>query len=446
MKPELSIVMPVYNSEKYLSECLDSILGQDFERFEIICVDDASDDGSAEILECCSNSDGRIKVLHQAHGGPGVARNTGLQEVQGKYIYFMDSDDYLLSKDALSFMVNTMEDDGLDILYFGTELLFENEEMRQLRSMEIPWFHRKKEYGLYERGQELFTDFVNNLDFVCNVWIQCVRKSFLEEASIEYPALRECEDEVYTVQTMLSAGRVRHVDRTMYMRRVHPGSIMTDTFRFENFYDGTISWWKMLGFLQERDFPIPVEDAILTHLVRRHQEVRRQYDDLPRDEQERLASLPPVERSSVEMFLNLAPCFQKMGSSFLFPYHLFRPGEKVVLYGAGSVGREFYAQNARTGYVKITGLVDRNAAKMKGGLTVHSVQELPRLDYDSILIAVRVRAVAEEIRDTICSLGIDKSRIKWDGDAYLVQDFYENFYFKQLEKMGNSFREERKGL
>ncbi len=431
----ISIIIPVYNSAPYLRECLDSILRQDMGAYEVICVDDASTDGSLEILSSYAARDARFRVISQSHGGPGTARNRGIREAQGKYVYFMDSDDYLIAKDALSFMAGAMETDSLDILYFGTELLFENEKMRELRSMEIPWFHRSREYGFYEKGQELFRDFIHHLDFVCNVWLQCVRRKFLEENHIEYPALRECEDEVYTVQTMLSAGRVRHVDRALYMRRVHPGSIMTDVFRFKNFHDGTVSWRRMLELLQEDDFSPAAREAVLTHLVRRYKEIRRQYEDLPPEEQAELSALPEEEKACVRMFLHLSPCVQKMEASFLFPYHLFHPHERVVLYGAGSVGREFYAQASRMGYVDIVGLVDRKASEMKGGLRVQPVRELLNMEYDSILIAVRDRAVADGIMHTLEDMGIDRKRIRWDGESYLVQDFYRNFYFKCLGRL-----------
>lgn len=443
-KPGMSIIIPVHDSEQYLRECLDSILQQDMGDYEVICVDDASTDGSLAILSDYASRDGRFHVLSQPHGGPGVARNRGLREVHGEFVYFMDSDDYLLARDALSFMVRAMKKDSLDILYFGTELLFENEEMRKLRSMEIPWFRRSGEYGLYEKGQDLFRDFINHLDFVCNVWLQCVRKDFLDRFHIEYPALRECEDEAYTFRTMLSAGRVRHADRALYMRRVHPGSIMTSDFRFRNFYDGTVSWRGMLEFLQEGDFPPDVEDAILSHLVRRYKEIRRQYEDLPSGEQAELFALPGDEKACVAMFLCLSPCIQRMDASFLFPYHLFHRNERVVLYGAGSVGREFYTQASRTGYVRIVGLVDRKSAEMKGGLFVHPVQDLLHMEYDSILIAVRDRDITEEIIGTLEGMGIEKSCIRWDGENYLVQDFYQNFYFKHLERLRDSVAEERK--
>ena len=93
--PEISIIIPVYNVEKYLDECLNSAANQTFENIEIICVNDGSTDGSLEILESHASKDKRIRIISQENKGVSSARNEGLDAARGKYIYFMDSDDYM---------------------------------------------------------------------------------------------------------------------------------------------------------------------------------------------------------------------------------------------------------------------------------------------------------------------------------------------------------------
>ena len=94
-KPEISIIIPVYNVEKYLDECINSAVNQTFDDIEIICVNDGSTDGSLEIIEKHASKDKRIRIISQEHKGVGSARNAGLDAAKGKYIYFMDSDDYV---------------------------------------------------------------------------------------------------------------------------------------------------------------------------------------------------------------------------------------------------------------------------------------------------------------------------------------------------------------
>ena len=94
-KPLVSVIVPVYNVEKYLEECLDSIINQTLEDIEIICVNDGSTDNSLKILKKYAKKDNRIKIINQKNCGLGCARNSGLNQSQGDYIFFLDSDDYL---------------------------------------------------------------------------------------------------------------------------------------------------------------------------------------------------------------------------------------------------------------------------------------------------------------------------------------------------------------
>lgn len=100
--PKISVIIPVYNTEKYLCECLDSVINQTLEDIEIICVDDGSTDGSPKILEDYSRKDSRITVIIQENCGSGPARNKGIRTAKGEYVVFMDSDDYYPEDATLS--------------------------------------------------------------------------------------------------------------------------------------------------------------------------------------------------------------------------------------------------------------------------------------------------------------------------------------------------------
>lgn len=111
---EVSVIVPVYNVEKYLNECIDSILAQTFTDFELILVNDGSSDRSGEICDEYAIKDKRIKVIHQQNGGVSVARNTGLNEAKGTYISFVDSDDVVLPN-YLYVLLKALKDTGSDI-------------------------------------------------------------------------------------------------------------------------------------------------------------------------------------------------------------------------------------------------------------------------------------------------------------------------------------------
>lgn len=118
MNPEISIIVPVYNVEKYLKRCIDSILNQSFTDFELILVDDGSTDNSGKIIDEYALKDKRIKVIHKENGGQGSARNRGLDIAKGNYIGFVDSDDWI-HKDMYKCMYQIINEDNTDIVQVG---------------------------------------------------------------------------------------------------------------------------------------------------------------------------------------------------------------------------------------------------------------------------------------------------------------------------------------
>ena len=116
--PAVSVIVPIYNVEKYLAECVDSILGQTFQDMEIILVDDGSLDSSGQMADDYAAQDKRVKVIHKENGGLSSARNAGMKIARGEYIYFCDSDDYI-SLDAIEILYETATKNDLDMVLFN---------------------------------------------------------------------------------------------------------------------------------------------------------------------------------------------------------------------------------------------------------------------------------------------------------------------------------------
>ena len=113
---EISVIIPVFNTEQYLDRCLDSILGQDLEDLEVICVDDVSTDGSAALIQRRARKDSRLRYIRQeVNAGPGQARNRGIDAATGRYVYFLDSDDWI-EPDLLSRMLRMADETGRDVI------------------------------------------------------------------------------------------------------------------------------------------------------------------------------------------------------------------------------------------------------------------------------------------------------------------------------------------
>ena len=122
----ISVIIPVYNVEKYLFVCLNSVLRQTFQDFEIICVDDASTDSSLEILEYFVQKDSRVKLLkNDLNKGSGYSRNKALDIAEGKYIFFLDGDDWI-EKETFEFLFNQCEKDDSDVIIFKSIVLYED--------------------------------------------------------------------------------------------------------------------------------------------------------------------------------------------------------------------------------------------------------------------------------------------------------------------------------
>ncbi len=128
MTPAISIIVPVYNVEKYLSRCIDSILAQTFREFELILVDDGSTDNSAEICDKYATKDSRIKVIHKENSGQSSARNSGLEIATGKYIGFVDSDDWI-STDCLEYLYTLIEKSKADAVSADFVFAYENKSV-----------------------------------------------------------------------------------------------------------------------------------------------------------------------------------------------------------------------------------------------------------------------------------------------------------------------------
>ena len=137
-----SVIIPVYNTEKYLHQCLDSVLNQTFRDFELIIVDDGSTDNSAKICDEYSDKDQRIRLIHQTNGGHTKARKVGLSLATGKYVFFVDSDDWL-ELDALQIINENVKKTGADIITFDSYFCHKGKQVKYHQSAPAGFYDKK---------------------------------------------------------------------------------------------------------------------------------------------------------------------------------------------------------------------------------------------------------------------------------------------------------------
>lgn len=212
-----SIIIPVYNVEDYLRECLDSVLGQTFTDWEAVCIDDGSTDDSAAILSEYAARDSRFRIITQPNGGLSAARNTGLDHAQGDYILFLDSDDWI-EINALEILNKALPTTHcplptIDFLCF-------NGHYTDTLDVLTPESHLTG-WDYYNRHALEHREF----PFVCVV-LRCYRRVFLVENGLRFRKGILHEDNHFTPRVCLAAKEVSVIPDTLYHYRRRPGSIM----------------------------------------------------------------------------------------------------------------------------------------------------------------------------------------------------------------------------
>lgn len=225
--PKVSVIVPVYNVEDYLNECIDSLINQTLDDIEIICVDDGSTDSSAEILR--GYEDERIKIITHENGGLSVARNTGLEHVSGEYIYFIDSDD-ILCENALEIMYNTSQEKSLDMLIFKL-INFDDDTKEKFSS---PYYDM--EFLKESVGDDVFSH-SDVAEYVFDIAVTIQSKFFRKDliGDLRFIEGYIFEDNPFFIETFFKAKRVYFLDEYLYLKRLRLESI-TSTHN-DKFFD-----------------------------------------------------------------------------------------------------------------------------------------------------------------------------------------------------------------
>jgi glycosyltransferase involved in cell wall biosynthesis len=223
---KVSVIIPVYNVEKYLGQCIDSVIQQTLPDIEIICVNDGSTDGSSEILENYAKKDTRIRIINKENGGLSSARNAGLDTAEGEYVYFLDSDDYIV-KDAMEKCYAKAKSEDLDLVRFEAESFFETEELLKDYSQYESYYQYNGEYESIFSGDELFSEMVLNKDYKESVCIQFIKLSVIETHHLRFFEGIVHEDNPFSLFLMFRCARACVIKEKLFIRRVREGSIMS---------------------------------------------------------------------------------------------------------------------------------------------------------------------------------------------------------------------------
>ena len=240
-QPKVSVIIPVYNAEPYLRQCLDSVVNQTLKDIEIICVDDGSTDGSAELLRRLGESEPRLRLLQQENQGAGVARNRALAAARGEYIAFLDADD-MLTPDALEAYYSTGIRTGADVLVAKGAVFSDDPR----NAKERDFFLREEFIPLADTfsAKDCYP-FVFSFTFGGQGG-KCFRRSFIEENDLRFLTLPKSEDFYFIHRGIAKASCIAPIRRTLYLNR----SVVTS---LENQKDKMpLVFWEAVEMLKEK--------------------------------------------------------------------------------------------------------------------------------------------------------------------------------------------------
>ncbi len=229
--PKVSIILPVYNTQKYIQHCLDSIVSQSFPDFEVIAVNDASGDNSIDIVKDYAKLDSRIKIVEKEHSGLGLSRNAGLENASGEYVLFIDSDDYI-SFNALETLVKKAEKNSSDLVFFNA--FFENNARMTSAVFSIPYEDDTSDDQLAAQikkeliGRSADGEFKDS-PMLGAAWRRFIKRSLITENGLLFLSEQEImlEDSLFAIRLHSKASRPLFITDALYHYRYNPNSLST---------------------------------------------------------------------------------------------------------------------------------------------------------------------------------------------------------------------------
>ena len=382
----ISIIVPVYNTEKYLENCIKTLVAQTVEEMEIILVDDGSKDNSLEICRKYEAIDKRVRVIHQENAGANAARKRGLTEARGIYVGFVDSDDWVESEMFEKLLLHSQNCEA-DIVAGGLIIHWPTGDQISCDTIKPGVYEGEKLDEVYMRM--LCNEWYYEFGILPNLCGKLMRKEILSKIFYDIDEkITYGEDAAVVYPFCLLSEKIVSVQEAYYHYNINDASATfnTDHRQFDSLYrlyQHLNRWFK---------------DEKLSHLL---------------DKQLKFYVTMLGLRAFKEVyevdFTSLADYWMP---DYLMHFERMK-GKKVVLYGAGTVGQNFHEQMKKKQFLPVV-WVDNNWQMHEGsGRGVRAPQEILGMEYDLVLIAVKSEETAEQIKAQLMELGIEKKKIVW---------------------------------
>lgn len=374
----VSIIVPIYNVEAYLRECIDSIVNQSYRNIQIILVNDGSTDGSGMICDEYAMKDDRIVVIHQENKGLVAARKAGLQEAVGEYVGFVDGDDYI-NVDMYELLLDYIISTNSDIVHTGYWLEKGKKKYKKVGFDSETLETRKAKKDLINGILSL----ENSIEpSICSKLFKrdVIMKAYKDvDESSSYG-----EDVVCFISSIINTKKISIWDKAFYHYRIRENSlshgsglnaIEKELLLYNNIKDVLLKY----GIYEEYRYRL---DYYLGMYVMRHMK--------------KLCLFPfPYE-------------------TYCFRYPELVQNKNIIIYGAGNVGKDYYSQLCRYTKCNIVAWVDKRADIIDYSyIEVKSPEIIEKIEFDLIIVAVLDKMDAIEIENELELRGVDKNNIIW---------------------------------
>lgn len=370
MIPKLSVIIPVYNRESMIVDCISSVRQQSLREFEILCIDDGSTDETAAVIAGIAQADSRIRLLQQENQGPGAARNRGILAAKGEYIAFLDSDDHFAEPDILERLYTIGKMRSLPVC--GGRILWER--CGRLTSAE---FFSHIDYNLPDEGKWIpVQQYQCDLGFYAFIY----QNEFLRRHDLFFPDYGEYEDPVFFLDALEQAGGFWFIPVPVLIVHVWPHAAKRRYDEIEHIIDGIAhnlrisvrkgyqqlyeSLWDRLNSDYRKPILEELSPRVLERLLQIHS-INEEYEG-PRDfyllDEIRSASKSSLRfglSNRCRIPLKLKMQLAQVGENSVRRYFASRAIREIVAYGLGAYGNALYTLAPRFG-IKIVGLIDRD--------------------------------------------------------------------------------------
>lgn len=375
-EPVVSIIVPLYNKEQYVSEALESLVNQTLKEIEIICVDDGSTDRSGKIVEEYAKKDTRIKVIHKKNEGLVNARKTGISYADAKYIGFVDADDWV-DLNMFKRLYEEMEENQLDFISSG---LIEDEKYTKMDTL------KEGVYDCEREGETLFAALMWNYDadghgIVPNTVTKLYKKEILAESCLNIDGrIRLHEDDSLVYSYVIKCKNIKILHEAYYYHRFveNSDSRMVD----------------QLFFARQNYF----------YLFLKTEFAKTKFYDL---------LLPQLDYYIAK---NMIWGINYAGGLTLDAYvtskSVFAGKRKIVVYGAGKHGQKVIDKILQSKNHELVAIIDKNLAlKEIKGYPVRSIKEIMTIEFDVLIIAIINKGIHEGIYKELISMGVSKDKL-----------------------------------